>query len=73
MITTLIILLGLAIGVLASLFYFANKRLGKLIEDCSSINHSLDILNDNQRVLEKDLKRLFHEFQNNKKENNHRR
>ena len=68
MIIFLSILLFVSALVLSLLFVFMNKRVEKLIDRYAELVKITDILNDNQKVLEKDLKRLFHEFQNTKKE-----
>ena len=66
-------LFALMVTSLGSMFFFLNKRVEQLIDKYTSLVKATDILNDNQKVLEKDLKRLFHEFQNSKKEINQSR
>jgi cell division protein FtsB len=64
----LLLLVGLAV-----LFYFLNKRVDKLILKVVQLDRAIDSLGGNDKVLEKDIKNLFHESKNAKKENNRRR
>lgn len=69
MIFSICLLLLLIIG-LGTCFYFLHLRVENLGLRLNSLSKNIDALYANQKVFDTDLKKIFNEFQNVKKEIN---